>query len=318
MNFDLSFLNELEKVLNDFLVYSKNNINLFILFFGLIGFILVLKFLNSGSDTELLDKSRRYGKGFKAWFLRNLVWLFVFGTFGLGLIVFELSNNEVVRTGYLFFVGLSPFTYLASIRIVDWLYERKDIPLLELKAEEDWLALWGLTPTQFRDLELRGKYEELGERRSESGNGLIYICRSFDPEELVAEGTWMGSMDDLELLENKGKVKELRETLTTEANKSISSRMQLSTNIKKSLKKLMAEYINKIEADTTFKGEEIDKTVQKTFKDLPSHKDTKNQQKPTKQTKTPKNPKQPKKTQNQNPSQSQNQDQNQGQGSGGG
>ncbi|OKY77466.1 MAG: hypothetical protein BTN85_2117 [Candidatus Methanohalarchaeum thermophilum] len=76
--------------------------------------------------------------------------LYLTGLFYLlvALISAKVSNPSWVKVFLLTSLISSGIAYLPSKKLVNWLYDRQRIFLLQLKAEEKGIRLWELTPRQ--------------------------------------------------------------------------------------------------------------------------------------------------------------------------
>ncbi|OKY77467.1 MAG: hypothetical protein BTN85_2118 [Candidatus Methanohalarchaeum thermophilum] len=96
--------------------------------------------------------------------------------------------------------------------------------------------------------------------------GKLLICRTYDPVEQTATGTWKASANDLELLRNKEKIRDLREKLEEQAKKGLKVRALLPSLVRNSVNEIASDLIKSIEEEAIYNGEKINKNTMEELK----------------------------------------------------
>ncbi|WP_143406823.1 hypothetical protein [Methanonatronarchaeum thermophilum] len=202
--------------------------------------------------------------GIREWIDNNLFRLVLVFVLVSGVLLFGFSwfGVEYQIAYFVFLVGLV-VGYLPIREAVDYLYSSERVPLLVLEAEESDISLYELSKKTFQGIEVEG---ELVSYRS--GSGDLYVARSYDPEYNRAVGVWMGYLDDLELMRSRESIRELRTTLTREAQKGLSQRVRIRSIVQRSLNRIVGGLIQDVEQETILRGQEIEKTINEVFNEI--------------------------------------------------
>ncbi|PTD94505.1 hypothetical protein C9439_02220 [archaeon SCG-AAA382B04] len=195
---------------------------------------------------------------------RNLMILALLFAFIGGIAIATADVPQQFKVFYVTSVIGAMVMYIPGKRLVRWLYDPKLIYVLELKAEGEELALWEFFPNQFKDLTI--KTHSLDQFTSAMGE--IYVCRKYDPEKNEAHGTWRGSMSDIELMRYKEKIREIRGVLLRMAKEGQKVRSQLPSIVINAQNKIQAEFIEKFEKDSIYKGEKISEAIDESLREM--------------------------------------------------
>ncbi|CCQ34325.1 hypothetical protein HLRTI_001514 [Halorhabdus tiamatea SARL4B] len=213
------------------------------------------------SKNPLVDDSRpawlELAIAYRYWIGGGLTVTFL--TLLLGVVVFglelpEISLNQPTKV-FLFGGLLAAISgALPAAKIIDWLYDppKRYVVSLGLKKSET-PAIYELTPTAWESVWV----EEGDLYQWENTNHPVYEAESFDPENLIAEGTWRGSKSDRELLRAEKKVEELREEIEKEADMSIDLELSIASRVRKATKAIGQVIIEDYAATSTYEGERV-------------------------------------------------------------
>lgn len=86
-------------------------------------------------------------------------------------------------------------------------------------------------------------------------------CKNYDPEDNTCEGTWRGSVSDLELVENRQMIDEIRGDLEDLAREGVSIRVKQSSIVRTAVRDVVTSFISGIESETLYDGEKIQSAV---------------------------------------------------------
>ena len=165
--------------------------------------------------------------------------------------IYVPQNVRVFALGILLALALGA---LPASKIIDWLYNppKRYIVSLGLKESED-PAIYELTPASWE----RVWVEDGALYQWDNTNHPVYEAEAFDPENLIAEGTWRGSKPDRELLKTEKKVEELREEIEKEADMSIDLELSIASRVRKATKAIGQVIIEDYAATSTYEGERV-------------------------------------------------------------
>ena len=211
---------------------------------------------NTTTNRELLVQSR--------WFLLAVALLVVLvGSISWWLL--DLSVPPIGREVKLFAMAFVAAVVLAApwaTRLVDWLYTPDSKYLLDYDAETDELHLWEIPAPTWRELDIE---EELYPLQASEP---VYEGRNYDPEENRAEGVWRGSATDLELVDHREAVKEVRGDLEDLAREGLAIRAKQSSIVRGAVSDIVMEFVADFEDESTYSGENIQRRVDDALGDL--------------------------------------------------
>ena len=177
----------------------------------------------------------------------------------------DLSVPSIGRELKLFALAYGVAAVLGTpiaTRLVDWLYTPQKKYLVEFDAATDEFALWPIPQSQFRELQVNEELHQL------NASEPVYHCSSYDVDEHLAEGHWRGSASDLELVEHREAVKEVRGDLEDLAREGLSIRAKQSSIVRGSVKDIVMEFVADFEEESTYSGEDIQNRVDEALRDL--------------------------------------------------
>mgnify|MGYP006275913395 CR=1 FL=1 len=148
--------------------------------------------------------------------------------------------------------------YAPASRLVAWLYRPGYTYLLDVDARTDEFAVWQLPPDTWRDLRV-----EDGELYQVKATVPAWECRGYDPEENVAVGTWRGSASDLELIEDRERIDEVRGVLEDLAKEGLTIRVKQSGIVRTAIRGIVMSFVEGFEKETLYEGEQIEEAVEK-------------------------------------------------------
>jgi hypothetical protein len=147
--------------------------------------------------------------------------------------------------------------WIPASKVVKWLYSPEWTYLLETDARENDIALYKLSPQQWADLEvLHGELYQL------QASVAVYEARAYVPDRNTAIGTWRGSASDMELIQERERIDEIRETLELEAQRGLSIRMKISSIVRTAVANATRQRLKDEESVTMYSGESIERAVQ--------------------------------------------------------
>lgn len=187
--------------------------------------------------------------------------LLILALIGLGLAIYFGYEPEIPRWLRLFGVAMiATFVlgYAPASRLVQWLYSPNFTYLIDLDSRTDEFAIWQLPAATWRDLDVTDG--DLYEVRSTAP---CWECRGYDPETNTAKGTWRGSASDLELIENRERIDEIRTILEELAKEGLTIRVKQSGIIRDAIRGIVMSFVAGFERETLYDGDEIDKSVEK-------------------------------------------------------
>lgn len=178
-----------------------------------------------------------------------------------GLAVYLGYDNEIPRWLRLFAItagiGIA-LGYAPAARIVAWLYRPTYTYLVDVDSRTDEFAIWQLPPKVWRDLEVTE-----GELYDVRAIAPAWECREYDPEENTAIGTWRGSASDLELIEDRDAIDEIRTILEELAQEGLSIRIKQSGIVRSAVRGIVMSFVEGFESETLYDGENVKKSVER-------------------------------------------------------
>jgi hypothetical protein len=199
--------------------------------------------------------------GYKFWIGLGVAGVIVADAVG----VVDLPTVRLTKQMKVLLVGLTGgalLGYLPSAKIVEWLYSPNWVYLLEVDARTDDFALWKLSPEQFDDLDvLHGELHRL------SATAEVWEAQAYVPDRNSAIGTWRGSASNMELLEERERIDELRETLEAEAQQGMSIRIKVGAIVRSAVNDIVHDIVGQYEGITIHRGEQVENSVQEALED---------------------------------------------------
>ncbi|SDJ63022.1 hypothetical protein SAMN05216226_106100 [Halovenus aranensis] len=141
-------------------------------------------------------------------------------------------------------------------RLVDWLYRPAHTHLHVFNAEKDLLAIWKLPASSWRDLDVTD-HEIYPVQAAEP----TYQAREYDPEENEAVGTWRGSATDLELVESRAAINDIRNDLEQMAQEGLTIRVKQSSIVRQATSDIIMEFLRDYESETVYSGEDLQQKI---------------------------------------------------------
>src|SRR6056297_2277368 len=197
---------------------------------------------------------------------RHWVGLAVVVTLGL-LWYFGLPDlPHVPREPRLFVMGaLAAIAggYAPAMKIVDYLYSPDSTYLVDIDSRDNGFALYELTPEKWEHLEV-----EKGELYRLKTAGEAYACRQYWPDYDTCLGTWRGSASDLELLQERERIDEIRSVLEEQAQEGLTIRTRMGSIVRTAVRDIINDLIGQYERAAIHQGEKIDNAVQNAMSDI--------------------------------------------------
>jgi hypothetical protein len=159
--------------------------------------------------------------------------------------------------------------YAPAARIVAWLYRPSYTYLVELDASKADVAVWALPPPRWKELEV-----EEGELFPLQASVPAWECQEYDPETNSATGTWRGSASDLELIQERGRIAEIRGTLENLAKEGLGYRVMQSGIIRAAVRSVVMSFVEAFERDAVYDGDEIRRAIDQTLEEWEYEDDT--------------------------------------------
>jgi hypothetical protein len=125
--------------------------------------------------------------------------------------------------------------------------------LLDYNAENDQLAIWELPAPSWRELEVTENELHPIQAAEPTWEG-----RNYDPDTNEVEGTWRGSATDLELVESREQINEIRNDLEAMAKEGLTIRVKQSSIVRGAVREICMAFIADFEAETLYSGEELE------------------------------------------------------------
>jgi len=152
--------------------------------------------------------------------------------------------------------------YAPAMRLVDWLYSPGGTYLVDIDARDNGFALYRLSPEKWEKLSV-----ESGELYRLKTSADAYACRQYWPDYDVCIGTWRGSASDLELLEERERIDEIRTTLEQQAQEGLSIRTRMGSIVRTAVRGIVNDLVSQYEGTAVHKGERIEQAVQEALND---------------------------------------------------
>lgn len=200
---------------------------------------------NSWKDVLVRDRWKLIGLGIAV----AGAWAY----FGYDVTIPRWARLFVLSSGLAALVAYAP-----ASRIVAWLFSPDFTYLVDLDARDNELAIWQLPPKAWRELEVSE-----GELYRVRATVPAWECKGYDPEENSALGTWRGSASDLELIEDRERIDEIRGILEDLAKEGLTIRVKQSGIIRDSVRGIVMSFIEGFESESLYDGDEIEKSVEK-------------------------------------------------------
>lgn len=166
---------------------------------------------------------------------------------------------RLFAVGAILAVGLG---YAPAVKIVDYLHSRDSTYLVDIDARDNGLAIYELSP---------GKWEHLAVEKGElyrlKTSGEAYACRQYWPDYDTCLGTWRGSASDLELLRERERIDEIRETLEEQAQEGIAIRTRMGGIVRTAVRTIVNDLVGQYEQAAVHRGEHIESAVRDALDD---------------------------------------------------
>lgn len=141
-------------------------------------------------------------------------------------------------------------------RLVDLLYRDQWVYLMDVDARDRDVAVYRLNPEAFGELTvLNGELFEADARYP------VRFCRHYRPQENVCEGTWRGSVSDLELIQERERIDAVRNELEEWGRQGLETRMKLPDIVRSALRSISTDMVRGYEDMTVYSGERIEEAV---------------------------------------------------------
>ncbi|RXK46599.1 hypothetical protein [Halorientalis pallida] len=172
---------------------------------------------------------------------------------------------EIPRGPRLFAVGALAaiaLGYAPAMKIVEYLYSPEGTYLVDIDSRDNGFALYHLSPEKWKHLEV-----ETGELYRLKTSADAYACRQYWPDYDVCMGTWRGSASDLELLEERERIDEIRETLEQQAQEGLTMRMKVGSIVRTAVRDIVNDLVSQYEGTAIHRGERVEDAVNEAMKD---------------------------------------------------
>lgn len=147
--------------------------------------------------------------------------------------------------------------WLAGSRVVDWLWSPDWRYVWELDARDDGVRLWRMTPEKF------GRMNVLeGELKRWDAIYPVYSVRQYDPKWNTAVATWMGSVDDVELLKERERIDEVRRELEEQAQEGLATRLRASSALRVAVSNVVNGLLAKLEGGSVDAENHLETAIQ--------------------------------------------------------
>lgn len=185
---------------------------------------------------------------------------------GLGVIGFGVATFIGVDFGIPRWLRLFGLTAAVSAlvgygpagRIVGWLHSTNYTYLLDLDARENEFAVWQLPPDVWSELTVSD-----GELYKVQATVPAWTGKGYDPETNSVEGTWRGSASDMELVEDRERIDEIRTVLEDLAKEGLTIRVKQSGIIRDAVRGIVMSFVEGFETESLYDGDEIEASVHK-------------------------------------------------------
>jgi hypothetical protein len=143
---------------------------------------------------------------------------------------------------------------LPSVVICSWLWNPFPYFVVDLDADTSYFALYKLSEKSFNELEFTdGEPFVLAPK--------VISVRNYDIEENTAEGTWRGSLDDIELARKLENVEMLKEDLENLAKRGLSYRSKYTKIIYDSVMRIHTAFLVDFETEVFKSGEVVQDSI---------------------------------------------------------
>lgn len=170
-------------------------------------------------------------------------------------------GRELKLFGMAFLIG-AILAAAPATRLVDWLHTPDNKYLVEYDAATDEFALWEIPAPQWRNLEIVDEAHQL------NASEPVYEVNDYDPDEQVATGVWRGSASDLELIQHREAVAEVRGDLEDLAREGLAIRAKQSSIVRGAVADIVMEFVADFEEESTYSGTQIQDRVDAALDDL--------------------------------------------------
>lgn len=193
--------------------------------------------------------------------ISNNFWRFAFAgaTAFVAYLYFDPETPAIPRYAEVIFwtaVLGSPAAYILAARAVDMLHDPYGILFVDLDARETGIGIWNIPKKRWEEIEVvDGDLYRLDASRT------VYSGKNFDPENLTVEGTWRGSMSDVEMLRTQEKIAECRGQLEDMAKEGFTVEVQKSSIVRGAVRDISRSVIGSLEEGTVYNGEKIAEAV---------------------------------------------------------
>lgn len=184
----------------------------------------------------------------------SIIFILTVSTYLLIKIDLSKTLNVFLTT----FVATGALVYIPSMKFVNWIYDRRFVFLLELRASDKGVKLYKFPIEAWKNVEV--KKGELF--KASCDNKDVFVCQRFLENDFVAYGTWRGSASSLELLRDKEKILEVRNKLEEMAKRGMSLRARFLSIVRGSVNEIAQEMAKESEKDLLFCGEKIDEIIE--------------------------------------------------------
>lgn len=186
----------------------------------------------------------------------------IIGAGAIGFIAFIYIDPEIPATPryaevvfWTVILGSAP-AYVLSARAVDMLHNPFGVVLLDIDARESDAAIWNVPQKRWEETEVvEGDLYRLDAAQT------MYAGKQYDPESRTVEGTWRGTMSDMELLRAQEKIAECRGQLEDYAKEGFTIEVQKTSIVRGAVRDISRTVIGSLEEGTIYNGEKIGEAV---------------------------------------------------------
>src|SRR6056297_1151917 len=146
--------------------------------------------------------------------------------------------------------------YAPAMKIVDYLYSPDSTFLVDIDSRDNSFALYRLSPEKWEHLTV-----EKGELYRLKTSANAYACRQYWPDYDVCIGTWRGSATDLELLQERERIDEIRRTLEQHAQEGLTIRTRMGSIVRTAVRSIVNDLVGQYETAAIHRGEHIETAV---------------------------------------------------------
>ncbi len=144
-----------------------------------------------------------------------------------------------------------------SKKLIEWVFREEVIYLLELGVEKNGIRLFKFPLDAWKKVDVveGSLFETKNDER-------VFVCKRFNEKDFEASGSWRGSLNDIELLREKEKISELRDSLEDMAREGLVTRTKITSIVRGAINHLGQKMVVEAEKDLLFSGEEIQEVVE--------------------------------------------------------